>query len=316
VLIWVLFFGGNVIAASTTSANQISTKQDDVASERVVEEILVDGRAVLQRVNSASEVIGFYAKTELPTLKGGNKYRAKITIANPYSEAIDFSTITMSCGCGKLTGSVREIPALGESTFVLQLDVPTILQRTAAQSVFFHSVEDPSKVVMTLRYSFDVSNVFAFSQPRIEIEIPEKQENVNVRIPFYIVPPITLDQLELSWSENLNGINFRIVEDDTSSDQPYVIVEAAPGLISRQGVFGDLILRHRDTGVKSQVEIHMSHQELLTLAPQIIEINIPEMISTNTRIMVQMVFIERVTWRCCFGWQINLCRPSGPFQKS
>lgn len=271
-LTWTLFVVASFLVFEPSLGSHVSSKQDVIEKDgtiaSVVEEVHLDGRAVLKRLNSGSASESFFAKIELPTLEGGKTYRANITVVNPYSEPIPFSIVSMSGIGGKFTGDFQEIPALGEVKCVIQFDVSASLHRAAAQSVLFHSAEDPSKVALTLRYSYEVNNVFAFLQRRVEMEIPENEKNVNLRVPFHFVEPITMEQLELSWSENLNGVNFRIEGDGENSELPFVMVEAVPSLIPRSGVVGELRLRNVDTGVKSQVEIRIFHHEPLTLRPE------------------------------------------------
>lgn len=264
-----ILFGFIVLCSPAFALQEPTIHKDDTkTTEKDEEEILVDSRVVLKRVNSPSEIDRFHANFELPKLEGGKKYSTNLTIFNPFSEPIQFSKVTMSCGCGKMAGTVQEIPALGEATFQLKLNVNDGLSRASAQTVYFHRLDDPSSAVLTLRYTYEVGGVFGFVWPRIDLEVLETEKDLRVRVPFRVISPITLDRLVLEWSDNLSGMNFRIVEDEEDSSLFYVVGEGRGDLIPRKGLVGQLLLRCPDVGRESQVQVIISHQELFTLRPE------------------------------------------------
>lgn len=246
------------------------SRQVEKADGSSVEPILaLDCRSVIER-RRPDLTSGYFlaADMTLPPLEGGKTYRLNVTMANPYDEPIEFSTVSVSCGCAKFETKTNEIPALGSSTFVIHLDVPNqVYQGRSAQMIRFSGV-DPSDQVLACRLEYEVNNVFSFAHERADVEISESEEVVVSKLPILLVPPMTLDKLEVGASENLRDVAIRLIGDDPVSAVPYVQIEVARQAIRRHGIVGDVLLRRPGTDHESRMVVSIKHQARFTLRPE------------------------------------------------
>lgn len=264
-------FGWPGILPGMTVAVKQETNDKTQASATVDEtEIVIDRRVVIGLLPSSQGRERFDAGVDLSTLEGGKKYRINITLVNPFDRSIRFDNVSMSCGCAKFEANSREIPEFGHESFVLRLNVSTtqLAVRKLSQSVSFASFDNPLKEILRLRFSYDVNNVYSFGQSRADIEISETEETANARIPIMLVPPMTLDQLQLGTPKDLKGVRFEIIKNDDSSEPPYLLIEAARETIPPHGLTGEVMLRHIASGEKSRIQYSVSHQEIFKIRPE------------------------------------------------
>ncbi len=252
-----VLFGLQVSANQESSSNRRKAKHVD-------EEIEIDCRAVIEHRGGNS----FGAMIELPPLEGGGKYRLNITLVNPYNVPIQFSTVNLNSKSDKFVADEKEIPKLGNASFVMHLNAPRqFLDGRPSHSVGF-SRDGQSNEVLKLVLDYELSNVFGFPEPQVTIRIAKSEKLVSARLPIKVIPPMTLDQLKLQVSENLRDINVKIVENDDDSETPYVLVEAPARSIPQHGIRGDVALRHPESDYRALLQLHIAHQETVKVRPE------------------------------------------------
>ncbi len=264
ILIWVSF--GPAVLLATQDSAELKRQDGSSLTAEATDEISIDCRAIIER--HSIESTRFVAKVDLPTLEGGKRYRINLCLVNPHDERIQFSAVALSCGCGKLTGDTREIPELGSASFALHLKIPnSYIGRKASHTATFSGL-DPSFSVLRVGFSYEVSNVFSFSQRQVSVDVSESDAVVVARLPFMLVSPMTLEHLQATVSENLEDAAVKIVQPSQDFDVEHVLVEIPRKSVPRHGIRGEVKLRHTETGETSAIQLIISHQELLTIRPE------------------------------------------------
>ncbi len=253
--------------------SELPKKSDGVEShdnkeKAAEEEIAIDCQALIEHHPTNFDPDFLVAKLDLPALDGGKKYRLNIMLVNPLESPIQFSGVSVSCGCAKFVAEGREIPANGQAEFVMHLDVPNQIPTGRGVQAAKFSGLDPSKDVLMLRIEYDVRNVFAFTRDRVLVEIPKAQDLVVVGIPFRFVAPITQNDLKLELSKELGDFSANLLFDDKNSEIGYVQLEAARQVIPRLGIVGEIVLRHAGGKIESRTVLHLTHRAIFTLRPE------------------------------------------------
>ncbi len=253
-------------SAGTKKAGADPQQQSKAAKEST-QEIVLDCQAVIDRSFGLPN-----AQIDLADVDGGRKYLLKINLVNPYQEAIQFSSVTLSCGCGKFVADSQEIPALGSANFKMQFQVPNLVVSEGNVIAAQFAGLDPAERALMLRVEYTAKNVFGFLQNRVDIEIPKSERVVSTRIPIRLVPPMTLDKLKLEVSEHMKDLAIDLVGDDTDSEMPYIRIEAAKLAVPRHGIQGNLRLHQPESKQEAYVQVHLKHRDSITLRPESIRL--------------------------------------------
>lgn len=264
ILIWICF-GPAALFAMHESAERKPQDGNAVNAEEA-REISIDCRAIIER--HSVDPTRFVANVDLPTLEGGKRYRINLSLVNPHDERIQFSTVSLSCGCGKLTGDTREIPELGSASFALHLKIPnSYIDRKTSHTATFSGL-NPSIDVLRVGFRYEVSNVFSFSQRQVSVDVQESDAVVVARLPFMLVSPMTLEHLQATVSENLQDASVKISHPTEDLGVEHVLVEIPRKSVPRHGIRGEVKLRHIATGETSVIPLIISHQELFAIRPE------------------------------------------------
>lgn len=247
---------------------QISTAQE--ADEN---EVSIDVQARIERQLGPDSELYVFSRVELPSLKGGTKYRVNLTLVNPYETPIDFSAVTFDCGCGKFETKANELPALGSASFILHLDVPNSVTKSRNITTAKFSKVNTRKPVLELSVSYETNNVFSFTESHAILEIPKHENSKILKLPIVLVPPMSLDQLELKYTDNLRDMNIQIVSNDRNAELPYVQVEVLRNALPRHGLSGEVMLRRIGSNIVSGVLVSIRNQDSFSLRPESIRLS-------------------------------------------
>lgn len=207
----------------------------------------------------------FLAPIELPSLEGGKKYKLSIRAVNPTDRAIPFTQVIVECSCAKFETPVDVILPHDSATFFMFLDVPAIGgQGTATTGAKFLNAET-RQVVLRLSLRYEVNNVFSLAGRRLSLEIPEGKEDVVERIPITIVPPLTIQDLEVEVSKTLSDFLVRLIEEDGT---PYLEMMVVKKSLPREGVFGELLLKRKGFPQPFGLLVDVKHQEKIAISPE------------------------------------------------
>jgi len=212
----------------------------------------------------------FVGNLQLPDLQATQRYSLNLTVVNPYDTPIKFSTIRTDCGCAKFETQTDEIPALGTAQFKVQMDVPNggaAVHFRRTQAAFF-DVNSDARPVVRLALLYQLTGVFGFPQSRWNVELPEAENLVVVKVPLVVVPPLTLDQLKLEVGEPLKDFAVALIADDPAVDGPYVKFEVPRKAVPRQGLSGEIALRRTGTEHVSGMILSFKHPEKFSVRPE------------------------------------------------
>jgi hypothetical protein len=274
-LLVTMFFSFDCVRRSST-AGEMTVPQENIASN--LDSNSSDEKSDVIAVNCVGRIERQLDKQSNPvyvvdvsglTLEGAKKYRLNLKIVNPYDEVIQFSYVGLTCGCAKFETAAKEFPALGAADFVLDIDVPnqTKLLFGRVTASFYSHVSEVTPV-LRMDVSYTLNGVFGFHGDRAVIEVPPDQAVVSARFPVILVPPITLDKLELEYSENIRDFGIRIISDDPESEVPYIRIDVARQAVPRQGMTGEFGLRRIGSEKKSGVIVSFKHQEEFSIRPE------------------------------------------------
>ncbi|MDP1563138.1 MAG: hypothetical protein Q8M16_17300 [Pirellulaceae bacterium] len=203
------------------------------------------------------------------TFEGARNYRLNLKIVNPYEETIRFSHVSLTCGCAKFETEAKEFPALGAADFVMDVEVPNQTQMLLGRiTASFFSLRGDLTPAVRMDVSYTLHGVFGFESDRAIIEIPQDESIVIAKLPIILVAPVTLEKLELKYSENIRDFNVRIVSDDPESAFPYVRLEVARKALPRHGMTGEVGLKRIGSDKVSGVIISFKHQEPFSIRPE------------------------------------------------
>ncbi len=257
-----------------SSEAQVKTKDDGGVAHRAgvevgedIKDIVCEG-VIERRLDQNSNHI-YFVDIKSPVLEGARKYRLKLKIVNPFDESIKFSKVSVSCGCAKFESNVHEIPALGSSAFEMHLDVPNQISMSLGRvNVSFFDESEPAFPILRIAVTYPLHGVFGFRQDREIVELPKSEAVAVAKLPVVLIEPMTLDKLELFYSDNLRDFGVQIVSDDPDSEIPYIKIDVARQALPRQGMSGEVGLRRKGTNHVSGVLISFKHQDVFTLRPE------------------------------------------------
>jgi hypothetical protein len=262
-----------IIAQSELKSSASSRSETEADNDtREVEVTTVECDATIRAQRSGGAASFLYARVELPGLEAAKKYKLIIKLFNPTETAIRFSGISATCGCAKIESEDNEIASMGYGQVVMFLDVPNKLQSNRAQvGAKFISPTSP-EASLTLVVSYDLLSAFGFDGDRVNIDLPKDEAVIVTKVPVRIVPPLTVKDLELKLTENLQDINAKLVTDDPDINVPYIELTVAGRNISRSGILGELILSRIGTKQVAGVMVNLRHERPFTLRPESIRL--------------------------------------------
>jgi hypothetical protein len=242
-------------------------ESDDRAIAEEVQTIHCAGRIERRLDANANQI--YFAEVTPPVLEGSRKYRLDIKIVNPFDEIIAFSDVSLTCGCAKFETKENEIPALGAAEFVMHLDVPnqTAMPMGRVIATFLAPDADP-KPALRMAVTYQLHGVFGFDRNREIVELPKSEDVAVLKLPIKLVAPMTLEKLELKYSDNMRDFNVKIIDDDPEASVPYVSIEVPRRALPRQGTTGEVGLRRKGTKHVAGVIISFRHQDTFTLQPE------------------------------------------------
>lgn len=234
----------------------------------------IDCLGRIERQLDGSNSVHYVAGVSGLTLSGARKYRLKLRIVNPFDETIEFSRVSLSCGCAKFESEQKEIPALGTADFIMYLEAPNNIEITSDRvTVKFYADRHDVSPKLALNVTFSVQGVFGFQNDRAIIEVPKSEELVTAKLPITIVEPIKLDQLELFLTDNLRDFGVQIVSNDPESSVPYIKIDVARLSLPRDGIAGEVGVRRIGSSMRSGVIVTIRHQDSFTLRPESIRLS-------------------------------------------
>jgi hypothetical protein len=207
----------------------------------------------------------FLAPIEVEALEGGKKYKLNITAENPTDQVISFSRINVECACAKFESPANVVLPHGFASFSMYLDTPMVggvgEARTGAKFIDAES----GRVVMRLSLRYRVNKVFSLPTRRLNIELPDGKREVTQRVPVTLVPPLTLQDLELEIGHSLRDLSATLVELD---NVPYVEIIVLRESVPTTGMIGELLLRRKGTTQPFGLLVEVKRQEKFSLSPE------------------------------------------------
>jgi hypothetical protein len=254
-------------ATPSTAPNQSNATQP--SSNRDDDVISIDCEARIERrLDHDSEPFHF-ALIEAPPLEAARKYKLNIRLLNPTDQPIRFKAVSTDCGCSKFEVHSNEIPPLALCEFAMRIDVPNRIATNQVRLGASFSHVDPSvrKPALKLTVTYELTGSFPFASDRVTVEIPENQSLVVTKVPVIVVPPRSVDKLELQTTENLRDFSVKLVEADKESAFPYVEIAIPRGNVDRE-IMGEIILLRPGTNHATGVLVNIRHKESFSLRPE------------------------------------------------
>lgn len=256
--------------AQVSESNASATVPRLTESQAKVGLIAIECQATITRRGSGTGEREFLvADVDAQPLEGGKKYRFNIVLVNPFTTDVTFSSVDVSCDCIKFSGPKDNvIPALGFASFVMDLDVPnSVSRRTVRQQARFVG-PDSIESVLILNVEYELNNVFGFPQSQVAAKVSKSVGAVEVVVPFMVVPPLTLDDLELRVSENLRDFGARVVNDDSALGSPCVKLMIPSKDVPKNGIMGQLSLVRTGTEQQSSAMVSVKRKEQIEIRPE------------------------------------------------
>jgi len=257
-----------VVAQSTADGKEVQTAIAERQGDDSDDVITLECEArIQQRLDQDLEPF-YFALIEIPTLEAAKKYKLNIKLINPTDTPIRFARVSTDCGCSKFEVDTDQIPPLGIGQFVMRLEVPNRTVSNRVQLGARFSTQESRKAVLVITVAYELTSSFNFATDRVEIRIPKQENLVVTRVPVIVVPPLTIDQLELKTTENLRDLSVKLVGDDPESEGPYVEITAAGKSVDRREILGEVILRRPGTNHAAGTIVSVRHEESFTIRPE------------------------------------------------
>lgn len=252
--------------------DKVSVSDDDgVAAAEQSDPIVIDCKAtVREQVNGLDGQSFLFANVELGSMEVGKKYKINVKIFNQTETAIKFSRVSATCGCARVLADCEEIPAFGDGSVTLEIDVPNINSgqsvgtRVSVGAAFLSpNAKNP---VLRLAVFYEVASAFRFAMNRVNVDVPEGEIAVRAKIPVAISPPLTADMLELKKTENFRDLAIEFVRD--GPDGPHVHLTVLRQNLPRNGMVGELFLARPGTKLGAGTLVIIRHQKQFTIHPE------------------------------------------------
>ncbi|MBL8889849.1 MAG: hypothetical protein JNL67_07700 [Planctomycetaceae bacterium] len=252
--------GGSASQDVEANASNTSTNEEIVSVE-------CSGR--IERFLDEEGREAFIVDVKAPILEGSRKYKLSIAIVNPFDEPIEYSEVSLTCGCAKFEVDGKEIPALGTANFVMHLDVPNHVGMPLGRvTANFLGAGGRAKPVLRLAVTYQLHGVFGFHSDREIVEIPKNEPIATIKLPVIVVEPMTLDRLELKFSDNLRDCQIEVVSDDPDVATPYVKIQVPKRLVPRHGMAAEVGFIVKGTKHVAGVIVSIKHQETFSIRPE------------------------------------------------
>jgi hypothetical protein len=222
-----------------------------------------------RRLDEAGNQIYFVEVTP-PVLEGSRKYKLNLSIVNPYDEPIKYSKVSLTCGCAKFEVKGHEIPALAAADFVMHIDVPNQIAVPFGRVIATFLVDDDSgsKSVLRVAVTYALHGVFGFNREREIIELPKTESIAVLKLPIILVEPMTLEKLELKFTDNMRDCEIEVISDDPQASTPYVKIQVPRLAVPRQGITTEVGLRRKGSNQVAGVMVSIKHKEAFALRPE------------------------------------------------
>lgn len=252
-----------LISASFVFGQVVEKSGEAIDSDVVV----LECESILQHGVSEDNEVIYVAPISLEPLEAGREYVLRITVYNRTTEDVPFSRIRVDCACAKLEANRDRIPANGEAKFKMHLTAPNSISKNTIVTRAKFVDHEAGKLKFQINVQYSLSGVFSFSEQRFSIDIPEGENLAVARLPVVITAPLSIQQLELSLSENLRDVSAKLLKDPDNEELAFVEVIATEKCISQGSLLGTIDLIHKTrSGVSQKTSTFITIQQKPSIA--------------------------------------------------
>lgn len=276
----------------STAAGQDKSPDSKKPNNRPTK-ITVSSEGTLERSQDGK----YQARFDLGKLPCGQKLNVNLTVKNPFSELIKFTSISKKCKCSKFKPEKYYIPSNGELSASVSVGVPARSSTGNAREKVV--LVNAGSNVCSLILEFELQGLLAFKEFLGMITFDSDGQTRTIDVPIVLSDPVQIQDVVCTVSDNLAGTKSEVMEADGKS---IVKLTVPDSVLKKSRVRGEITIQHAATKQKDVYYLTVKDGRLAEISPNVVSFQeSKDQLSASITLKMAKAISEDADVKCSLG---------------